>query len=315
MAPEKSVIPTGGLHPEITLPHEAEVELYHNSLSLCSGKVRVCLAEKGVPFRGIHIHLIETGWYEVCSPEFLAVNPGGTVPVLVHNGHPVYESHDQILYIDKVLGVKGSLSLDSEAYEHWTDMSALLDDFDQSKTMGNCIPLLTMPIFVHMLRGISVEKVEYGLSTHPRPERPRIFMTLKQAGPEIFKSGLKDGVQSARDHMRVHLLAMEQALTIGRSANEPWLCGATFSLADVGMVTIMHRLVCADWNFLWDDLPAIQAYWDRLKARPSFKTAVTDFDLPSVLEASAAHRKMKTEHEWYREAFEGGYDASAGRQS
>ena len=32
----------GGLRPEITLPHTTEFELYHNSLSLCSKKVRVC---------------------------------------------------------------------------------------------------------------------------------------------------------------------------------------------------------------------------------------------------------------------------------
>ena len=30
------------------------------------------------------------------------VNPAGTVPVLIHNGHPVYESHEQIVYIDQV---------------------------------------------------------------------------------------------------------------------------------------------------------------------------------------------------------------------
>ena len=35
-------------------------------------------------------------------PDYLNnVNPAGTVPVLVHNGHPVYESHEQILYIDR----------------------------------------------------------------------------------------------------------------------------------------------------------------------------------------------------------------------
>ena len=35
-------------------------------------------------------------------PDYLSnVNPAGTVPVLVHNGHPVYESHEQILYIDR----------------------------------------------------------------------------------------------------------------------------------------------------------------------------------------------------------------------
>ena len=40
-------------------------------------------------------------------PDYLSnVNPAGTVPVLVHNGHPVYESHEQILYIDRS-GVRG----------------------------------------------------------------------------------------------------------------------------------------------------------------------------------------------------------------
>ena len=32
------------------------------------------------------------------------VNPAGTVPVLLHHGHPVYESHEQIIYIDQVAG-------------------------------------------------------------------------------------------------------------------------------------------------------------------------------------------------------------------
>ena len=38
-----------GLQPSITLPHEREFELYHNQLSLCSMKTRVCLAELGIP--------------------------------------------------------------------------------------------------------------------------------------------------------------------------------------------------------------------------------------------------------------------------
>ena len=33
----------GGLHAEITLPHTAEFELYHNDFSLCSKKIRPSL--------------------------------------------------------------------------------------------------------------------------------------------------------------------------------------------------------------------------------------------------------------------------------
>ena len=56
-----------GLQPDITLSHEQEFELYHNALSLCSMKARVCMAELGVPYRSHHIDLIETGSYENIS--------------------------------------------------------------------------------------------------------------------------------------------------------------------------------------------------------------------------------------------------------
>jgi hypothetical protein len=87
-----------GLQKDVDLPYEQEFELYHNALSLCSMKTRVCMAELGIPYESHHIDLIETGSYENISRPFLAVNPGGTVPLLVHGGHPIYESHEQIRY-------------------------------------------------------------------------------------------------------------------------------------------------------------------------------------------------------------------------
>ena len=87
-----------GLQPDIDIPHTAEFELYHNAFSLCSKKTRVCLAELDIDHASHHIDLIETGSYKNLSRHFLAVNPQGVVPVLVHHGHPVYESHEQIRY-------------------------------------------------------------------------------------------------------------------------------------------------------------------------------------------------------------------------
>ena len=79
-----------GLQADITIPHQREFELYHNALSLCSMKARMCLAELGIDYKSHPIDLIETGAYENIRRRFLAVNPGGTVPVMVHQGHPVY---------------------------------------------------------------------------------------------------------------------------------------------------------------------------------------------------------------------------------
>jgi hypothetical protein len=83
----------GGLHADISLPHSAEFELYHNDFSLCSKKIRMCLAELEISYLGHPIDLIETGSYETLGRRFLAVNPAALVPVLVHDGHPIYESH------------------------------------------------------------------------------------------------------------------------------------------------------------------------------------------------------------------------------
>ena len=71
--------PKGGLMETVTLPHTEELELYHNAFSSCSQKVRLCLAEAGQAYKSNHIHLVETGWYQTCSPQFKKINPGATV--------------------------------------------------------------------------------------------------------------------------------------------------------------------------------------------------------------------------------------------
>ena len=77
----------------------AETVLYHGMASTCSKKVRMCLYEKDVPFES---HLLDLQKFEQHTPEYLAINPNGVVPTLVHEGKPVIESSVIIDYIDDV---------------------------------------------------------------------------------------------------------------------------------------------------------------------------------------------------------------------
>ena len=61
--------------------------------------MRTVLCEAGVSFKSIHVYLRSSGSYETRTKEYLKINPAGTVPVLVHNGHPIYESHEQVKYV------------------------------------------------------------------------------------------------------------------------------------------------------------------------------------------------------------------------
>ncbi len=133
----------GGLHEDISLPYEQEYELYHNDLSLCSKKARVCLSELGFPYKAHHIDLIETGSYETISRQFLKVNPGGILPVLVHNGHPIYESHDIISYAaarcaDPDRQLVPTNPGEKELMQHWKDLASVIGDDPTRDLKSSC---------------------------------------------------------------------------------------------------------------------------------------------------------------------------------
>jgi len=298
-----------GLNEHLTVPHTEEIELYHNVLSGCSGKVRVGLAEKGIGFKSNHIHLIETGWYQTCSPAFKKVNPGATVPVLVHNGHPVYESSEQIQYVDKAfegpsLTPKG---LEDEVAK-WVDFTSLsctheFSKQDTDRRLGCCLPGISMPLFVSMMHEISWTAPLYGLVHHHDKKRPVIFLMMKVLGPSFLQllplpaQMAKDATQSAR----AHLQKMEaETLSDGRT----YLTGEEYTLADVGMITIIERMDNAGWAHLYEDLPHFTAYWERVKARPSYKTAITDEELPIIRRGRERIQKWKEERpDWNRQVF------------
>lgn len=273
----------GGIHPEITLPHTQEWELYHNSFSLCSKKLRVCMAELGLPYRSHHIHLIETGAYENVSRRYLKINPAGLVPVLVHNGHPIYESHDEIVCAAERAGTRGEelLPRDPETkklVDHWIDCASLVGDATRGTEhrAGHCVPGLTFPLFATMVRYIPYREILRGLLTHPNKERPLFFAALKFRGvsglPQL--SPVMKILHRSRDHMGGHLDALAALLD---KHGGPWIAGERFTLADVSWVVILDRLAEADWDrYFWGDdkRPTIARYWQRLQARPSFSSQI-----------------------------------------
>ena len=76
-----------------------ELRLYHAWASTCSQKVRLALAEKSLSWEGTVLSLRQ---FEHLSDEFLALNPDGLVPVLVHQGFVIRESSVINDYLDEV---------------------------------------------------------------------------------------------------------------------------------------------------------------------------------------------------------------------
>lgn len=303
-----------GYHAEITLPHSEEWELYHNRFSLCSKKLRVCMAELGLPYRSHPIHLIETGAYENVGRDYLKVNPAGLVPVLVHQGHPIYESHEQIVYAARHAGARGEELLPREPearalVEHWTDCASLVGNPVEgtARRAGHCVPGLTVPLFATMVPAIPYREILKGLLTHPNKERPLIFMTLKLATvhrlPKLAPA-MKLLRRSRRD-MGAHLDALGEHL---EKHGGPWIAGERFTLADVSWVVILDRLVEAGWHdFFWGDAarPGVAAHWERLRARPSYQSQVLAARCPNTQRGIADLAAAKATDARLLEALEG----------
>jgi glutathione S-transferase len=294
---------------KVSLPHTQEFELYHNALSLCSMKSRLCMAELQIPYASHHVDLIETGKYENIRPRLLDVNPAGTVPVLLHEGHPIYESHEQIRYAAQH-APPGSAPLVPDdpklraEMEKWIDLSSLtkdpLEHGDQSA--GNAVPALTVPLFATMIEQIPYWKIFEGLLFHFDKQRPLIFALLKLRGIEKIGS-LKPAVAiiaRGRRQLGAHLDALETQL---EKIGGPWILGEQFTLADVSWLVIFERFRQADCLhvFVGEGLrPGCAAYWERLQKRPSYYEAILghphptiDYGLRRLQEAKAADPALR----------------------
>lgn len=279
----------GGLHAERSVPHAAEFELYHNDFSLCSKKIRMCLAELAIPYVGHAIDLIETGSYETLSRRFLAVNPAALVPVLVHQGHPVYESHDILLYAAQHARSGDVLVPEDDPsraeMQRWIDRSSLTGDDPTAalaSSAGNCVPGLTVPLFAAMIGDIPSHRILEGLLFHRLKQRPLVFLLLKAAGLRRAATlpPLRRVVIASRRHMEGHLDALGAQLA---ASGGPWILGARFTLADVSWAVIFERLREADWVAeLIAPRPALAAYWTSLRARPSYRDAMDLHQHPLV---------------------------------
>ncbi len=303
----------GGLRPEIRLPHSAEFELWHNAFSLCSKKVRMCLAELGIAHVSHHVDLIETGSYQTLSRRFLEVNPAGLVPVLVHDGHPVYESHEILRYA--AAHARGGASLLPESpdavaeMERWVRRSSLWGDDPVAacaESAGNCVPGLTIPLFATMIADIPATRILEGLLFHRLKQRPAFFLALKVAGPRRVASfaPVVRAIRECRSHLERHLDDLERRLASQRTE---WIVGSRFTLADVSWAVILDRLREADWTDALESRgrPHVAAWWSRIRERDGYRAAMLgEMEHPLVREGTSRIRDLKRRDARFRALYE-----------
>jgi len=228
--------------------------LYHSPISTCSQKVRLALAEKNLDYDS---RIVELSRQEHLEDWYLAINPNGVVPALVHDGSPVVDSSVICEYLDEVvpepaLGPREPLGRAA--------MRAWMRYFEEVPTAAIRVPSFNK-VFAPELA--DMEAAMFDAMTRKMPLRGQFYRQMGRGGfPE-------QQYQDSIDKLRQCLARVERQLSDGR----PYIMGDDFSIADIVLAPSAVRMVDLDLHELWHDLPRFTAWLDSVQARPSFALA------------------------------------------
>lgn len=211
--------------------------LHHQPMSAQCRFVRLLLVEYGVSAELVD----ERPWER--RAEFLALNPAGTVPVLVAEaGVPVCGAHPIAEYLDETRGVMArERRLMPEYPLERAEVRRLVDWF-------------IVKLEADVLRALVRERVD------------KLQMPADRGGGAPDSAAMR----AARANLRQHLRYLNWL-----AGSRDWLGAKKLSAADIAAgaaVSVLDYMGEIDWN----QAPQARDWYSRVKSRPSFRPLLGD---------------------------------------
>lgn len=232
------------------------LELWHATHSTCSQKVRLCLAEKRLPWKS---HFVDLRRFQHLEPEFLALNPDAMVPVLKDGALVIRESLVINEYLDDAYpepALRPRGPLERARMREWTLYVA------QEPTWAVKVPSFQKNIRPELAGRYTDGEIEAIAARMPSRDTAARWV-------KAVKEGFSPAeIEASLGRLAKTLERMEAALADG-----PWLAGAEYSLADVDMAPFVHRVAALDPAMIG---PGGRAgdWYARMQAREAFAAAM-----------------------------------------
>jgi glutathione S-transferase len=212
--------------------------------------VRLCLWEKDLSFEVTEIHFWQG---DHLTPEYLALNPNGVVPTLLHDGTPVIDSSVIVEYLDEVFPELRMSPTDAMGRAR---MRAWMRFLEEVPTTAIRVPSFNK-VFVQMWQDKS--DADLTAQANARPLRKGMY---REMGREGFNAEKYD---DSIERLSMTIARMDKAL-----AENEWLCGDTIMLPDVCVIPTIDRMEDIGLQHLWEGAPNVQRWWAAVKRRPSY---------------------------------------------
>jgi glutathione S-transferase len=233
------------------------LELWHATHSTCSQKVRICLAEKRLPWRS---HFVDLRRFQHLEPQFLALNPAAMVPVLKDGAHVIRESLVINEYLDDAypeIPLRPSGPLARARMREWTLYIA------EEPTWAVKVPSFQKNIRPELVGKYTDAQIEALAAKMPNRETAARWV-------KAVKQGFSEAeIAVSMERLAKTLDRMEQALASG-----PWLAGEDYSLADVDMAPFVHRVAALGAGAMIEARRRVADWYGRMRAREAFHAAM-----------------------------------------
>ncbi len=235
------------------------LELYHAGLTTCSKKSRLCLKEKGLPYKS---HLLRLDRFEHHTPEYLKLNPNGIVPTLVHDGRAVIELGVINEYVDEIFPEVPLRPSDPLTRAKMRVFCKMADEY--------ALPATRVPTWARTktanLKAMNDHDFERTIRATPLVDHQLKMKALRSEG---FS---KNEFEEAYGRMDYVFDRCETALGEG-----PYLAGRDYSLADIAILPYVFAFTLVRPE-LFQSHPRTKEWYERVMARPAVKATYEPSD-------------------------------------
>lgn len=230
------------------------LELYHWEPNAESAKVMLCLKEKGVDFESRYVDILDLEQY---SKDFLAVNPAGQVPVLVHDGRVLTDSTLITEYIEEAFPQPVLAPHDGRGWYETLCWGKYVE-YNLDTSVSTLGWHYVMP---PLMQQRDQKKLQAAVEQIPVPERQAAWnAALEYAYPE-------DQLENSRRKIGLAVKRLEDTL-----AESDWLLGDTYSIIDIDAFCLVCTLPRLLPDLVNDEAaPRTTAWLQRINERPAVK--------------------------------------------
>ena len=213
--------------------------------------------------------------FDNLKSDYLAINSKAVVPTLRHDGALIPESSIINEFLDDHYPEPALRPHDPVARARMRYWVKVEEDELFTAVRPASLNLMMKQAFAKYTEA----DLDRLLASHPRPY---LVPTLKKM---FLDPPDPKAVMQSRRALSTTLAKMNATL----AKQGPWLAGSAYSLADIAAAPVIDRIERLAMADLWDELPAVQDWVERVTTRAAYRRAMPreEFRLPKPVPLSA----------------------------